>query len=392
MVERVQRVGRSCLEDSPVSLGPDYPPDHSKSISFNVSYSEKMARAGHAGPIHIRKRHHHRPRPLRQAAAGPPGSRRHPLLRRRYMDPQHPDRRPRRLRDLRGRRGLGGVPGVGVLPSGEPRGGGGRMRGVRDAWGEFFRLPAELKRSYANAPTTYEGYGSRLGTEVGAELDWGDYFFLNLLPESAKDYAKWPTEPPNCREITEEYGREVVKLCGALLRLLSISLGLGADFLERSFGGAEEVGAACLRVSYYPKCPQPELTLGLSAHSDPGGLTVLSADDRVLGLQVRKAGRWITVRPLPGALIVNVGDQIQVITNGIYKSVEHRVVVNAVAERLSIAVFYNPRNDLLIGPAPELLTPEQPPLYRPMTYGEYRMFIRKNGPKGKVQVESLKTV
>ncbi|OAY83482.1 Leucoanthocyanidin dioxygenase [Ananas comosus] len=268
----------------------------------------------------------------------------------------------------------------------------GRMRGVRDAWGEFFRLPAELKRSYANAPTTYEGYGSRLGTEVGAELDWGDYFFLNLLPESAKDYAKWPTEPPNCREITEEYGREVVKLCGALLRLLSISLGLGADFLERSFGGAEEVGAACLRVSYYPKCPQPELTLGLSAHSDPGGLTVLSADDRVLGLQVRKAGRWITVRPLPGALIVNVGDQIQVITNGIYKSVEHRVVVNAVAERLSIAVFYNPRNDLLIGPAPELLTPEQPPLYRPMTYGEYRMFIRKNGPKGKVQVESLKTV
>lgn len=68
------------------------------------------------------------------------------------------------------------------------------------------------------------------------------------------------------------------------------------------------------------------------------------------------------------------------------------MVVNAVAERLSIAMFYNPRNDLLIGPASELLTPEQPSLYRPMTYGEYRMFIRKNGPKGKVQVESHKTV
>jgi len=67
-------------------------------------------------------------------------------------------------------------------------------------------------------------------------------------------------------------------------------------------------------VNYYPPCPQPELTLGLSSHSDPGGMTVLLADDRVRGLQVRRRGAWVTVHPVPDAFIVNVGDQIQVRT------------------------------------------------------------------------------
>ncbi|THU68031.1 hypothetical protein C4D60_Mb05t30960 [Musa balbisiana] len=75
----------------------------------------------------------------------------------------------------------------------------------------------------------------------------------------------------------------MVKLCGTLMKVLSISLGLDVDQLQAAFGG-DDVGA-CLRVNYYPRCPQPELTLGLSPHSDPGGLTVLLADDCVKGLQ-----------------------------------------------------------------------------------------------------------
>jgi len=112
--------------------------------------------------------------------------------------------------------------------------------------------------------------------------------------------------------VCDEYGREVVKLCGRLMKVLSINLGLEEEVLQKGFGG-EDVGA-CMRVNYYPKCPRPELTLGLSSHSDPGGMTLLLSDDQVPGLQVRKADKWITVKPLPHAFIVNIGDQIQVNT------------------------------------------------------------------------------
>ncbi|KAL0382132.1 UNVERIFIED_CONTAM: putative 2-oxoglutarate-dependent dioxygenase [Sesamum calycinum] len=157
-------------------------------------------------------------------------------------------------------------------------------------------------------------------------------------------------------EVIAEYSAQVVRLGGVLLKILSINLGLQEDFLQNTFGG-DNIGA-CLRVNFYPKCPQPDLTLGLSPHSDPGGLTFLLPDQQVPGLQVRRGNGWITVKPAPHAFIVNIGDQIQ--------------------------------SDLLIGPAKELVTPDRPALYPAMTFDEYRLYIRTKGPKGKSQLgESL---
>lgn len=79
------------------------------------------------------------------------------------------------------------------------------------------------------------------------------------------------------------------------------------------------------------------------------------------------------------------------LSNANYKSVEHRVIVNPIKERISLAFFYNPRGDLLIKPAPKLVTEDQPALYPAMTFDEYRRFIRTKGPCGKAQVESLKS-
>lgn len=114
----------------------------------------------------------------------------------------------------------------------------------------------------------------------------------------------------NCRDVIAEYSTEVVRLGGIILEALSINLGLKEGFLQKAFGG-EDIGA-CLRVNFYPKCPQPDLTLGLSSHSDPGGMTLLLPDQNVPGLQVRRDDGWITVKPTPHAFIVNIGDQIQV--------------------------------------------------------------------------------
>ncbi|KAG7569618.1 Non-hem dioxygenase N-terminal domain [Arabidopsis thaliana x Arabidopsis arenosa] len=262
------------------------------------------------------------------------------------------------------------------------------MESVRGAWREFFELPLDEKRKYANSPDTYEGYGSRLGVVKDAKLDWSDYFFLNYLPSSIRSPSKWPSQPPKIRELIEEYGEEVKKLCERLTETLSESLGLEPNHLMKALGGEEKVGAS-LRTNYYPKCPQPHLTLGLSSHSDPGGITILLPDEKVAGLQVRRGDGWITVKSFPNALIVNIGDQIQILSNGIYKSVEHQVIVNSGMERVSLAFFYNPRSDIPIGPIEELVTENRPALYKPIRFDEYRSLIRQKGPCGKNQVDSL---
>ncbi|KAL0344457.1 UNVERIFIED_CONTAM: putative 2-oxoglutarate-dependent dioxygenase [Sesamum radiatum] len=261
------------------------------------------------------------------------------------------------------------------------------MERTRGVWREFFKLPLEEKHKYANTPNTYEGYGSRVGVEKGIKLDWCDYFFLHCRPMGMRDHTKWPSFPLSCRELVEEYSKEVVKVGEKVMKILSSNLGLEDEYLQEAFGGEEM--SACMRINYYPKCPQPELTLGLSPHSDPGGLTLLLPDENVSGLQVRHRHRWLTINPIPNAFIVNLGDQLQVVSNGIYKSVEHRVIVNSVKERVSLALFYNPKGDILMKPAEQLVTEDHPPLYPPMTFDQYRLYIRTRGPSGKSQVDSL---
>lgn len=212
------------------------------------------------------------------------------------------------------------------------------LKKIRSVWKEFFYLSMDEKNKYANNPVTYEGYGSRLGVMKGANLDWGDYFHLNFLPVSLQDQSKWPSLPSSCRYINciyihtnnflinsyelkliniyacrdtiEEYGREVAKVYSKLMRVISKSLELEEDDLWRALGGSEFT--ATMRVNFYPKCPQPDLTLGFSTHSDPGSLTILLPDDHVKGLQIRKDGSWLTVDSIPDVFVVNIADQIQV--------------------------------------------------------------------------------
>ncbi|GFS33547.1 jasmonate-regulated gene 21 [Actinidia rufa] len=93
----------------------------------------------------------------------------------------------------------------------------GLMDQARDVWREFFHLPMEIKQVYANSPKTYEGYGSRLGVQKGAILDWSDYYYLHYLPGTLKDHKKWPEMPPSLRSV----GRRVHGRIGETKRAIN---------------------------------------------------------------------------------------------------------------------------------------------------------------------------
>ncbi|XP_039017092.1 codeine O-demethylase-like [Hibiscus syriacus] len=151
-----------------------------------------------------------------------------------------------------------------------------------------------------------------------------------------------------------------------------------------------EDGLQAMRMIYYPPCPEPEIAIGLCAHSDPIGLTILLQINEMEGLQVKKDGAWVPIKPLQNAFVVNVGDIMEIVSNGVYPSIEHRATVNSVKERLSIATVYSPRLDGDVGPAPSLISPENPPLFRRIGVADYFKNLYTRELHGKAYLDFLR--
>ncbi|KAK8717968.1 hypothetical protein V6N13_045218 [Hibiscus sabdariffa] len=109
-----------------------------------------------------------------------------------------------------------------------------------------------------------------------------------------------------------------------------------------------------LSVNNYPPCPDPSLTLGLSKHCDPGLITIVHQGDEN-GLQVLNNGEWIGVEFLQNALVVNIGHQLQIISNNKLKCSEHRVVTNSRVARTTAVFFIFPSDDCIVEPAKSLI-------------------------------------
>lgn len=257
---------------------------------------------------------------------------------------------------------------------------------MKDVGLKFFECPLEEKLQYAckSGSAASEGYGSRMLVKEDQILDWRDYFDHHTLPLARRNPSRWPHHPPSYRETVEKYSEQMKLLAQRLLTAISESIGLPSSYIQEVIGEPYQN----ITISYYPPCPQPELTLGLQAHSDMGAMTLLIQDE-VGGLQVLKDGQWITVQPLPDAIVVNLGDQSQILTNGAYKSVEHRAIVNALRARLSVATFYDPSKQTRLCPAPELATKYSPPRYREVIYGDYVSAWYTKGPEGKRNIDRL---
>ncbi|XP_054819191.1 1-aminocyclopropane-1-carboxylate oxidase-like [Prosopis cineraria] len=184
------------------------------------------------------------------------------------------------------------------------------------------------------------------------DMDWESTFFLRHLPDS--NFSEIPDLTDEYRKLMKEFAEQIRKLAEELHDLLCENLGLEKGYLKKVFRGSRGPTFGT-KVANYPPCPNPKLVKGLRAHTDAGGIILLFQDDKVSGLQLLKDGQWIDVPPMRHSIVINLGDQIEVITNGKYRSVEHRVITQANGTRMSVASFYNPGSDAVIHPAPPLI-------------------------------------
>ncbi|CAK9152086.1 unnamed protein product [Ilex paraguariensis] len=241
---------------------------------------------------------------------------------------------------------------------------------LQKAGKEFFELPQEEKEVYAKPPgsKSVEGYGTKLQKEVEGKKGWVDHLFHKIWPPSAINDQFWPKNPPSYREVNEEYAKYLHRVVEKLLRSLSLGLGLGGHDLKNAVGGDELI--YLMKINYYPPCPRPDLALGVVAHTDMSAFTILVPNE-VQGLQVSRDGNWFDVKYIPNALIIHIGDQIEILSNGKYKAVLHRSTVNKEKTRMSWPVFLEPPQELDVGPHHKLVSEKNPPKYKTKKYSDY---------------------
>lgn len=236
----------------------------------------------------------------------------------------------------------------------------------------FFALPEDIKRRY-HQPGTGGARGlTPFGVEAAkgaATVDLKEFWHVGReLPEGHpyRRYMRdnvWPTEIDGFR--THLYGMfTAMDVLGAkILRAIARSLALGDDF----FDDKVQLGNSILRMLHYPPVPADAPGVRAGAHEDINVITLLLGAEEA-GLQLKDAdGQWLDIAPPPGALVVNIGDMLQRLTNHVLPSTTHRVV-NPAPERRGFARYSTPfflhfNPDFVIETLPTMITADNPDRY-----------------------------
>ncbi|CAA7410593.1 unnamed protein product [Spirodela intermedia] len=259
------------------------------------------------------------------------------------------------------------------------------LRSMIEVSRSFFKLPLkERERFMSSEVLSPVRYGTSFNQTMDGVFCWRDFLKLTShpLPEVL---SLWPASPPDLREVAVSYARETRNLFLDLMAAIMETLGVEDAKMMEKF----REGSQLMVLNFFPPCPQPELTLGMPPHSDYGFLTVL-LQDGVNGLQMQHQGRWATVNAAAGSLLVNVGDHLEIFSNGKYKSVLHRVFVNATSPRVSVASLHSLSPAAVVSPSPQLVTASEPRRYMDTGFAAFLHHLSSRGTTAKSFLESRK--
>jgi isopenicillin N synthase-like dioxygenase len=239
----------------------------------------------------------------------------------------------------------------------------------------FFALPSEQKLEYyIGKSSNHRGYVPP-GEEVfyGGARDQKESFDLCFeLPAGSVDARRdpfsganvWPALP-GFREAVGGYYRAVFELGQRLLRGFALALDLQETFFDRFVSAPPSQ----LRMLHYPPNPAADVTVGIGAHTDYECFTILLPTKP--GLEVMNgAGVWIDAPPRPGAFVVNIGDTLEMWTNGALVATSHRVR-KVSEERFSFPLFFSCDYDVEVAPLPQFVSAERPARYPAVKAGEH---------------------
>ncbi|TVU02463.1 hypothetical protein EJB05_52051 [Eragrostis curvula] len=265
------------------------------------------------------------------------------------------------------------------------------MDGMMDASREFFRQPQEVKQKHSNMVDgkhfRLEGYGNDRVSSEDQVLDWCDRLYLKVEPEDERNLALWPAHPERFRDVLHNFTAQCTSVKDRLLPAMAKLLELEDDYFNNQFGDKPDT---YIRFNYYPPCPRPDLVFGLKPHSDGTFISVLMVDNNVRGLQVLRDGVWYDVPARPHTLLINLGDQMEIMSNGIFKSPVHRAVTSAEEERLSAVMFYSVDPERDIVPAARLIDEKQPALYRKVKVKDYIAGLFQYFSQGRRVIDTVK--
>nr|QCQ83074.1 putative gibberellin 2-beta-dioxygenase 3 [Ambrosia artemisiifolia] len=231
---------------------------------------------------------------------------------------------------------------------------------------KFFSSPQLLKEK-AGPPDPF-GYGNKNIGRNG-DVGWVEYLLLDVKPDS--NYKKLEY-PENFHCVVDDYVTAVKKMACNILEMMADELKIEQTNVFSKLL-MDEQSDSVFRVNYYPPCPVvQENLIGFGEHTDPQIISVLRSDN-TSGLEISlQDGSWVSVPPDSESFFINVGDSLQVMTNGRFKSIKHRVVANTKKSRMSMIYFGGPPLNEKIAPLASLLESEEDSLYNEFTWSEYK--------------------